>query len=53
MFGHINQTHNILDSFSDPLVSLVTRGMKVNVQIAKEDGGVSPGALVPSLFDCC
>jgi hypothetical protein len=51
MFGQISQAHHILNHFGNRLVSYVPWGAEVDVQAAKEDGGVPSWALVPDLLD--
>ena len=50
--GQIGEAHNVLHQFSNLLVSLVPWGAEVNVQVAKEDGGMPAWAFVPGLLDC-
>ena len=53
MFGEVAQAHHVLYRLGNLLVSVVPRGAQVDVQIAKEEEGVSCRALVPGLYDRC
>jgi hypothetical protein len=51
MTGQIGEAHHVLDQLSNLFVSLVPRGTKINVQVAKEEGDMPARAFVPGLFD--
>jgi hypothetical protein len=53
VFGEVAQAHRILYRLSNLFVSVVPWGAQVDIQVAKKEGGVPRGALVPGLDDRC
>ena len=53
VFGEVAQAHRVLYRLGNLFVSVVPWGAHVDVQVAKKEGGVPRGALVPGLDDCC
>ncbi len=51
--GEVAQAHHVLHCLGNLFVSVVPWGTQVDVQVAKKEGGVPRGALVPGLDDRC
>ncbi len=53
VFGEVAQAHHVLHCLGNLFVSVVPWGVQVDVQVAKKEGDVPRGALIPGLDDCC
>jgi hypothetical protein len=51
VFGQVGQPPDVLHHFSDPLVSPIPGGAKIDVEVSNEEGGMSFWTLVEGLFD--
>ncbi len=51
VFGQVGQPTDVLHHFSNPLISLVPWGTKIDIKISNEEGGMPFWTLVEGLFD--
>jgi hypothetical protein len=51
VLGQVAQAHHVLNHLRNFLISLISGGVEIDVQIPKEDGGMPARAFVPGLLD--